>query len=338
MWWLWMAGFGMLTAAVAALEWQYQRSWKQIAAAGNPAEISFTRLLFLLSLLFERNWACWRASICDRELPMAIRTPVLWVVAHLLGADLTEVKGPLDSYRSIGDFFSRELQEGARQIDAAPGAVLSPADARVLALGAVSDPKARVAQVEVKGTSFSLPGLLGADPTVGLAPGSMLMYVALHLGPGDYHRFHSPAHFTICAGRRFAGEGLPVSPLVTGRSDDVFSVNERVVLSGRWSGGRMHLVAVGAAHVRGIFLDFDEHFARELAPCEGLYYLDGRVSSTEVPGGTGGVHTPSGSMLGGFRLGSALVLVFEAPTGSVWRVAPGDRVRVGQQLLSAVGC
>jgi len=327
----------LFVTLAAAVEWQYQRYWKQIAAAGNPAEIGVTRLLFLLCLLFERERAHWIASICDAELPRVIRAPLLWTIAKLLSADISELKAPLDSFASIGDFFSRELREGARQIDIAPGAVVSPADARVLALGSVSDPNGRVAQVEVKGTTFSLPGLLGTDPMLDLRPGMSLQYVALHLGPGDYHRFHAPAQFRISSGKRFSGEGLPVSPLVTGRANDVLSVNERVVLSGDWSGGRMHLVAVGAAHVRGIFLEVDDRLARELAPSDGLYYLDGRVTCTELPPGAASVQVAPGSMMGGFRLGSAIVCVFEAPADSEWRVAPGDRVRVGQQLFSYEG-
>lgn len=332
---VWLTLWSILVAVLAVIEWQYQKAWKKIADAGNPADVGFTRGLFLLCLLFERERAHWRMSLCEAELPRALRAPVLKVIALLLDVDLSELRKPLESYRTIGDFFARELKDGARRIDASSGAVLSPADACILALGSVTDPKnPRVAQVEVKGTTFSLPGLLGIDPFADLEPGKTIMYCALHLGPGDYHRFHSPTQFTIFAGKRFAGEGLPVSPLVTGRTNDVFSVNERVVLSGEWSGGRMHLVAVGAAHVRGIFLDFDEQFAKDMAPSEGMYYLDGCQTYTQVPRGSGGLHNAPGTMLGGFRLGSAVVLVFEAPTGSTWRVAPGDRVRVGQQLLS----
>jgi len=339
MWWVYQGVSFTVVLAAATAEWQYQRFWKQIAAAGNPAEIGFTRLLFLLCLLFDRERMHLVASICDTQLPKLIRVPVLWVVSTVMGCDLSEVKGALDSFPTIGDFFSRELREGSRQIDAAPGAVVSPADARVLAAGCVSNLNARVAQVQVKGTTFSLPGLLGTDPFIDLPKDRELMYFALHLGPGDYHRFHAPASFTVESGRRFSGEGLPVSPLVTGRANDVFSVNERVVLSGSWSGGRMHLVAVGAAHVRGIFLEFDPHLAKAMAgsgaPTDGAYYLDGRVTTAELPKGAGGVTASSGSMMGGFRLGSAVVCVFEAPVGSMWKVKAGERVKVGQQILSS---
>lgn len=38
----------------------------------------------------------------------------------------------------------------------------------------------------------------------------------------------------------------------------------------------------GAAHVRGIFLDFDEQFAKDMAPSEGMYYLDGCQTYTQA--------------------------------------------------------
>lgn len=274
-------------------------------------------------------------QLCDAELPAAARLAVLWVVAKLLGANLEELKQPLESFRTIGDFFARELREGAREICRTPGAIVSPADARILALGSVTEPGARVAQVSVKGTTFSLPGLLGVDPAKRLEKGRVLMYAAFHLGPGDYHRFHAPAEFEVHEGRRFAGEGLPVSPLCTGVTSDVLSVNERIVLSGEWRNGQMHLVAVGAAHVRGIFLTLDERLSSVLAPSGGLYYLDGKSTAVQLPEGSRRPSVAQGDMLGGFRLGSAVVAVFEAPEGTEWIVQAGDRVRMGQQLLAA---
>eukprot|EP00928_Gymnodinium_smaydae_P011125 TRINITY_DN14145_c0_g2_i2.p1 TRINITY_DN14145_c0_g2~~TRINITY_DN14145_c0_g2_i2.p1 ORF type:complete len:346 (+),score=57.78 TRINITY_DN14145_c0_g2_i2:148-1185(+) len=341
--WLLVASciFAAAVAAIAAVEWQYQRHWKYIESAGNPAEVSFTRFLFLLCLLFERRRAQWVASFCDIELPCALRVPILRLVALVMGADTREVKHPLRSYRSIGDFFARELREGARPVQPVPGGLFSPVDARVLALGEVSSPSgARVAQVEVKGTTFSLAGLLGSNPTKAMADDNTLMYVAFHLGPGDYHRFHSPADFVVREGRRFAGEGLPVSPVVTGRACDVFSVNERVVLSGMWEGDRpLHLVAVGAAHVRGIFLDFDTRLCKDLGAgaSDGLYYLDGQATRAERSQEAAASPVPPGAQLGGFRLGSAVVLVLEAPKGSRWLVNSGDRVRVGEQILAGEG-
>lgn len=112
-------------AVFAVIEWRYQKAWKRIVDAGNPADVGFTRGLFLLCLLFERERAHWRMSLCEAELPRALRAPVLRVIALLLDADLSELRKPLESYRTIGDFFARELKDGARRIDASSGAVLA---------------------------------------------------------------------------------------------------------------------------------------------------------------------------------------------------------------------
>lgn len=74
----------------------------------------------------------------------------------------------------------------------------------------------------------------------------------------------SVGRIRLLFGTRSKMSGLPVSPLVTGRTNDVFSVNERVVLSGEWSGGRMHLVAVGAAARGAAARPFPSHTSASL--------------------------------------------------------------------------
>lgn len=335
MWWNVSVGLATgVIAVAAAVEWQYQRHWKCISATGNPAEVTVTRLLSLLCFFFERERMAATASLCDTQIPVFLRRPLLRVVSRILGADTSEVKDPLEAYASVSDFFSRELREGARPVlSDDPCAVVSPVDATVLATGSIQVSGSRVAQVEVKGTTYSLAGLLGVDPSKSLDGDKVLLYAAFHLGLGDYHRFHSPAGFLVQEGRRFAGEGLPVMPLVTGSVSDVFTMNERLVLSGEWRGGKLHMAAVGAAHVCGIFLDFDKQLNKDLAATPGRYYLDGQCTTSSLPKASDWV--PAGEMLGGFRLGSAVVLACEAPRGSEWCIQAGDRVRVGQEILSS---
>jgi phosphatidylserine decarboxylase len=330
--------------ALMAMEWQVQQLSKRIAAAGNPAKVTVTPRLVILRFLFERRRMGFFAGLCGTELPLFLRVPLLRVVAQLLSANVGEAREPLETYRTIGDFFSRELKAGARTIFTGPGALVSPVDAKLLALGLVKESAVgnqcgpRAWQVEVKGTSYSLTGLLGFDPTKSFQEDSELVCAAFHLGAGDYHRFHAPAGFQVQEIRRFAGEGLPVMPFITGQVSDVFSVNERLVISGKWNGGQLHMVAVGAAHVRGIFLCLPGaevgSLAEVLAPpsADRCYYLDGQSSYARLPGD--GVLCTAGAMMGGFHLGSAIVLVCEAPAGSAWKVSANDRVRVGQPLFS----
>merc|ERR1719199_1042723 len=121
----------------------------------------------------------WTASLCDTRMPVLLRWPVLRVVAWILGADASEARDPLEAYATVSDFFSRELREGARVIRSDdPRALVSPVDATVLAAGALEAAGSRATQVEVKGTTYSLAGLLGIDPSKNLGDDSVLLYAA----------------------------------------------------------------------------------------------------------------------------------------------------------------
>jgi hypothetical protein len=79
--------------------------------------------------------------------------------ARIFGCNLDEMKEQdLTAYKSLGEFFYRELAPGLRPVAAAP--LVSPADGTVLHFGQVTD--FRVEQV--KGLTYSLDALLGADP------------------------------------------------------------------------------------------------------------------------------------------------------------------------------
>ncbi len=86
-----------------------------------------------------------------------------------------------------------------------------------------------------------------------------LFHMVIYLAPGDYHRIHSPARFTVEASRHFPGTLFPISPLVARLIPNLFSLNERVVLSGAWPHGFFSITAVGAYNVpseMGFFVVF----------------------------------------------------------------------------------
>merc|ERR1719195_1499595 len=196
-------------------------------------------------------------------------------------------------------------------------------------MGVLQGRNARIEQV--KGATFSVPAFLGSDPEGTKSPSSSLQYVVLYLPTGAYHRMHSPCEVTFTQGRHFAGELLPTRSSVLRRVNDVLSVNERVVLSGHWRYGQLHFAAVAAANVGNIFLDFDARLKtnrlRDVA-----VHCGGDVSSKMYHEG---IRLEAGASVGGFRLGSTVVLVFEAPQDFRWKVGVGDSVRVGQPLGEA---
>lgn len=44
------------------------------------------------------------------------------------------------------------------------------------------------------------------------------------------------------------------------------------------------------------------------------------------------IHLKKGQLIGEFRMGSTLVLIFEAPADFSFSVLPGDKVKMGQRL------
>lgn len=194
-----------------------------------------------------------------------------------------------------------------------------------------------------------------------------LYYIVVYLAPGDYHRFHSPCSWVVESRRHFAGELYSVSPYLQRTLPGLFTLNERVVLLGRWKWGFFSYTPVGATNVGSIKINFDRELrtnslttdteadrAAEKAADAGEAY-SGFAEATY--GGASallrGHALKRGEEMGGFQLGSTIVMVFEAPKGRrptfdegwrgsgvaeeriggwKWGVKEGQKVQVGQAV------
>ncbi|KAF8879953.1 phosphatidylserine decarboxylase 1 [Infundibulicybe gibba] len=163
-------------------------------------------------------------------------------------------------------------------------------------------------------------------------PGNSLFFSVIYLAPGDYHRFHSPTAWVVEKRRHFVGELFSVSPYMAKRLENLFVLNERVALLGRWKHGFFSMVPVGATNVGSIKVNFDQALrtnVRGRPPPPGTYTE--AVYSAASPLLNGQPLTPAQEM-GGFCLGSTIVLVFEAPNNFEFAVQAGQKVKVGQRL------
>ncbi|KAI0881111.1 phosphatidylserine decarboxylase [Annulohypoxylon maeteangense] len=181
-----------------------------------------------------------------------------------------------------------------------------------------------------------------------------LYYAVVYLAPGDYHRFHSPANWVVERRRHFAGELYSVSPYLQRTLPGLFTLNERVVLLGRWRWGFFSFVPVGATNVGSITVNFDRELrtnslltdtaadrAAEEAAARGEPYSGFSEATYGAASRVLGGHAlRRGDEMGGFKLGSTIVLVFEAPVadhpgakgGFAWAVEKGQKVKMGQAL------
>ncbi|RME76211.1 MAG: phosphatidylserine decarboxylase [Planctomycetota bacterium] len=133
------------------------------------------------------------------------------------GVDASEAEKPPEAYRSLNAFFARRLRPGARPLDPDPAALLSPADARVLAW---QDPPG--GGVPIKGRVVPVASVLGlaSPPPVGAV-------FVLRLAPGDYHRFHFPATGRAEPSVRIPGGYDSVNPIALARDPCILCENER---------------------------------------------------------------------------------------------------------------
>lgn len=251
------------------------------------------------------------------ELPVWSRKHVIGMYAAAFGCDLGEAESSSpEDYPTLGAFFRRRLRADLRPISPSP--LTSPCDGRVLACGPVDAATGTLEQI--KGVAYPVDEFLG---TPGGRSGNYYQ-VTMYLAPGDYHCFHSPADWSAQERRHFRGKLLSVSPFVVGKVPNLFSINERVVYTGRWMQDKFFsFVAVGATNVGSIVVPCDRALKTNQKKCN---------SGCEV--------TPfdekltKGDYFGEFNFGSTIVLVFEMPTDKFeLGVVNGQKVRVGQALI-----
>lgn len=133
------------------------------------------------------------------------------------------------------------------------------------------------------------------------------------------------------------------------RLENLFVLNERVALLGRWKHGFFGMVPVGATNVGSIKINFDKarpsSFYLIRTPTNPLQALRTNVRGRPPPPGTyseavysaaspilNGQPLIAAQEMGGFCLGSTIVLVFEAPNDFEFSVQAGQKVKVGERL------
>ncbi|WVZ55058.1 hypothetical protein U9M48_005771 [Paspalum notatum var. saurae] len=337
--------------------------------------------LVMLALLHAR-----RMYDDTKDVPVFMRSAIYKAWARAFHSDLQEVALPLDEYPSLQAFFIRGLKEGARPIDPDPNCLVSPVDGKVLRLGELRGPGTMIEQV--KGFSYSVSSLLGTNSSLHYAteeelpreqkeknmPGNLnarswlrlsvaspklrdqtllrakkgIFYCVIYLHPGDYHRVHSPVDWNVLRRRHFSGHLFPQNERAVRTIKNLYVENERVVLEGRWREGFVAMAAIGATNVGSIRVNIEPELRtnREVSRIVESLPPEERVYEPE---GTG-VEVKKGEEIAGFKMGSTVVVVFEAPV-SKWKeeareedsggissadfdfcVKAGDRVRVGEAI------
>ena len=132
--------------------------------------------------------------------------------------------------------------------------------------------------------------------------------------------------------RHFRGELYSVSPYVATRLPNLFLLNERVALLGRWRHGVFSMTPIGATNVGSIQIHFDRLLRTNLhdeRKFTGTYAQATYNAASRI---LGGQPLATGDEMGSFLLGSTIVLVFEAPEQFYFVRRSGEHIKVGEAL------
>ena len=224
--------------------------------------------------------------------PAPLHHAAIRVFARRYHVDLDDADGRIEDFPTFGQFFTRRLKPGLRQIDADPSAIVSPVDGAVSQLGTVEDGQC----LQAKGISFPLEKLLGDAREA--APFQNGSFATLYLAPRDYHRIHCPVDGEITGYCYLPGQFWPVNPTSVRNTDALFAINERLVTYLKTDGGRVAVVAVGATCVARIHAAYDTIVTHTGEPARAHHYQQ------PIP-------IQKGAELGMFEMGSTVILIFE---------------------------
>lgn len=223
------------------------------------------------------------------------------------------------AYEHFNAFFTRALKDGARPLDPAPDAILSPADGAVSQLGTIEQGRL----FQAKGHSFSVQELLGGDPaTAALFLGGD--FATVYLSPKDYHRVHMPLAGTLREMIHVPGKLFSVNRLTAENVPELFARNERVVCLFDTERGPMAVVLVGAMIVASI----ETVWAGVVAPPPRQVRRWRYDEAAREP-----IRLEKGAELGRFKLGSTAIVLF-GPNQVRWNgdLAPLSPVRMGRAI------
>lgn len=233
-------------------------------------------------------------KLASSRSPFIKNNFIPWFVKrYQVDMSLAKETNPL-AYASFNDFFTRELREGARPINADANTIVCPADGAISQLGKIID--GRIFQA--KNQDYSVLELLGGDQDLAneFIGGD---FATVYLSPRDYHRVHMPFSGKLRCMISVPGELFSVNTVTAENIPRLFSRNERAVAIFDTNIGPMAVVMVGAMIVAGIETVWDG----QIAP-----FASREISVSQYPYQI--FNYNKGDEMGRFKLGSTAIVLF----------------------------
>lgn len=246
----------------------------------------------------------------------------MFIKAYDINMSEAKLKKATD-FDTFNNFFTRELEEGARPIDSDEHSLCYPVDGAISQQGDIVDGQL----IQAKGFNYSLTSLLGGDEETA-APFQGGKFSCIYLAPKDYHRIHMPMAATLREMIYVPGELFSVNPLTAQNVPDLFARNERVVAIFDTEFGELAMVLVGATIVASI----ETTWAGTITPPAGKDIFRWHYPAS----GEEAIMFEKGDEMGRFKLGSTVVSAFAPSMLSDFApdAGPGTVTRLGKPYAS----
>jgi len=264
--------------------------------------IKFSLFFFSFPIL-SRVWGV----ITKIEFPQIVVKSVIRLYVKAYDISMDKYQGEISSYKSLGKFFIRPLDETVFKLKKNEDAFLSPSDGKVTALEKLSEDKTTL----VKGKTYSVSDLVKDD----IDFSNDWHLTTIYLSPKDYHRFHLPVDADIETYTHVGTKLYPVNNLSVKNIDNLFTKNERVSLKMRYNNNIFYYVAVGATFVGSIKMGFEPNLK-----CGKHIPVNKKVSQCDE--------------LGMFEMGSTIVLILPGKMIKECKIEKGQDINVGDLLFN----
>lgn len=222
------------------------------------------------------------------------------------GIQMVDYQGEAGDYKSLSDFFVRKLDPEKRPLIPNESAIVSPADGVLTGMEIILEDKA----TQVKGKYYTVSELLKED--IDFSKG---WHVAtIYLSPFNYHRYHYPLSGKIDRTIHTGGRLFPVNQLGVSYINNLFVRNERIVTRIIKNEMPCYMVAIGAAFVGSIKMEFNKNPKRK------DYWEKMNLNILQL------------EEMGRFEMGSTIILVMPQIMAESIDSVKGKSVRVGQPI------
>lgn len=254
-------------------------------------------------------------KIANLPVPWPLNEISIRIFARAYKIDLTTATKPVCDYRSVGDFFTRDLHPHLRPIEQG---FVSPVDGRLRCIDPIP---AEGILTQTKGKSYTTVDLLGDEELAKKFCGGTCFN--FYFSPTDSHHIYAPCAGHIISTIHIPGKLWPVNDWALNNVDGLFAVNERVVTLIDTGEESIAVVMVGATNVGRIEVAYT-NFVTNSAPWQS--------KTKDVIQHPRPIPVAKGEKIGTFYMGSSVVVLTSREHEITTPFVPDQQVRYGEHL------